>query len=94
MLRETCKCVNDERHCSGVSSYLNFLHAQGISLSFFSAFSVFLFLFFLIDLDIVISHDPYFQFSEISHLLALNKTPPLAALISCCYTIDPLPMGK
>ena len=29
-----------ERHCSGVSSYLNFLLPQGIPLSFFSAFSV------------------------------------------------------
>ena len=40
-----------------------------------------LFTFFKIDLVIVISHDPYFQFSEISHLLAMNKTPRFSALV-------------
>ena len=80
-----------ERHFSGViSSYLNFFHAQGSAFSFFFFCFCFCFCFlFFIDLVIVILHDPYFQFSEISHLLVLNKTPPFAAFISCC-----LPTGE
>lgn len=64
-------------HCSGVRGYRNFVHAQGIWLSFFWDFYVL----FFIDLVIVMSYDPCFQFSLIDDSICMYR-PREALLLS------------
>ena len=75
LLHETYKCVMNGIVLVSVVIAISFMR-KGVR----SRPSVLL-RFFFFDLVIVISHDLSFRFSEISHLLPLNKTPPFAGFI-------------